>query len=117
VVKNILVVVTSPVAGREAEYNRWYTDVHLADVLRVPGFTAAQRFKLGANGPSGLPGSYLAIYEYETESDGAELQSAFDVLAKATQSGSMFISSAMDPVKISASIYAPITERLVRAAP
>ena len=42
-----LIVFTQPAAGQEAEYNRWYDEVHLGDVLEVDGFVAAQRFALG----------------------------------------------------------------------
>jgi hypothetical protein len=112
VVKNILVVVSSPTPGKEEEYNRWYTEQHLADVLRMPGFTSAQRFKLAVNGPNGLPGSYLAIYEYESAGSGEDLQFAFTILANATNSGQMYISQAMDPSKILASMFTPITEKL-----
>ena len=41
-----LIVFTQPAAGQEAEYNRWYDEVHLGDVLEVDGFVAAQRFAL-----------------------------------------------------------------------
>src|SRR4051812_5666782 len=37
---------TNPVEGREDEYNEWYTNTHLADLLRVPGLMSAQRFRL-----------------------------------------------------------------------
>lgn len=58
-----LVVLTRPVEGREEEFNDWYTNQHLDDVLAIPGFTAAQRFKL--KGDPMKPGSwnYFAIYE------------------------------------------------------
>ena len=39
-------VLTHPVEGREADYNQWYTEIHLAEVLALPGFVAVQRFKL-----------------------------------------------------------------------
>jgi hypothetical protein len=61
--KFVLTVFTNPVAGREEEYNKWYNEVHVPDVLRIPGFTAARRFKLGAEAES--PHKYLAIYEFE----------------------------------------------------
>ena len=38
------VILSNPVAGREDEFNEWYTKQHLDDVLKVPGFVAAQRF-------------------------------------------------------------------------
>jgi hypothetical protein len=59
-----LVVMSNPVEGREDEYNEWYTGRHLADVLNIPGFTGAQRFKI----EEGFEGShaYMALYEMET---------------------------------------------------
>jgi hypothetical protein len=65
--KQILVVVSNPTPGHEDEYNRWYSEQHLADVLRVPGFVAAQRFKLTMDSANSLPGPYLAIYEMESD--------------------------------------------------
>ncbi len=59
--EKILLALTSPVAGRDAEYNAWYDDVHLADVLRVPGITWAQRF-VAAKLQGALLLNYLAIY-------------------------------------------------------
>lgn len=57
----ILVVLTRPLPGGDEEYNRWYDERHLPDVLHViGGFTAAQRFeRLGER----APWPYLAIYE------------------------------------------------------
>jgi len=57
----ILLALTNPVSGRDADSNAWYDDVHLADVLRVPGITWAQRFAVAA-GQGALPLNYLAIY-------------------------------------------------------
>ncbi len=41
----MLFVYTRPVPGMEADYHRWYNEVHLPEVLRVPGFTHAQRLE------------------------------------------------------------------------
>lgn len=63
--KGILVVETSPASPeRDQEYNDWYNDIHLIDVLKLSGFTAARRFrKLDEGGAHG----YLAIYEVEAD--------------------------------------------------
>ena len=63
--KGIMVVQTGPVsAEREAEYNDWYSGTHTPEVLALPGFVAARRYKLaGGDGPP----SYLAIYEIEAD--------------------------------------------------
>jgi hypothetical protein len=40
----IFAVFSNPVAGTEAEYNRWYTTEHAPDVVSIPGFVSFQRF-------------------------------------------------------------------------
>ena len=71
--RHAYLVFTQPTPGQDAEYNRWYTDVHLGDVLRVPGVVAAQRFKL-QQGDSPAPAPYLAIYEIESDDVGEVLK-------------------------------------------
>ena len=44
--KHVFVVFTNPVEGKDATYNDWYDNRHLPDVLDVPGFVSAQRFRL-----------------------------------------------------------------------
>ena len=62
-----LVVMSSPVEGREAEYNDWYDNQHLGDVVRLPGFTGAKRFELQPGQEAPLGHTYLAIYDMETD--------------------------------------------------
>jgi hypothetical protein len=109
--KHILVVVSNPAtAAQEEEYNNWYSEKHLADVLDVPGFVAAQRFRLNLEAAKSLPGPYLAIYEMETD----DPTTTFANLEQATNTGKMPISPALDTVNMVASIFTPITERKVR---
>ena len=35
---------TNPTSGKEDEYNTWYDEHHLKDVINVPGFVSARRF-------------------------------------------------------------------------
>lgn len=115
--KQILVVVSNPTPGQEKEYNRWYTEQHLDDLLRMPGFVAAQRFKLAFDSAKSLPGPYLTIYEMETdELKSDDPKAAFAALTKAVEAGQMPVSPALDLVNIVASIFTPITERKVRAS-
>jgi hypothetical protein len=44
--KYTLVVLTNAVEGKEAEFNEWYSKTHLKDVIAIPGFKSAQRFKI-----------------------------------------------------------------------
>ncbi|MGB3501623.1 MAG: hypothetical protein WBA44_08375 [Mesorhizobium sp.] len=65
----LLVVFTNPVEGKDDEYNDWYDNQHLGDVLNVPGVRSAQRFGLGPvqRMPAPHPWKYMAIYEVETQ--------------------------------------------------
>lgn len=100
------VVVTDALPGREEEFNAWYDRQHVADVLRVPGFVAAQRFKL-AQPDSSLPGRYLALYEVETDNP----QAALAELTKRAGTQQMIMSEAMDMSKVSATLFAAIGAR------
>jgi len=63
-----MVVLTNPVPGREQEYNDWYDNRHIPDVLAVPGFVGAQRFNLVVNPGGGEPQwRYYATYQMETD--------------------------------------------------
>ena len=43
--KAIMFVQSKPSSpDREDEYNDWYTNTHLPEVLDIPGITAARRF-------------------------------------------------------------------------
>jgi hypothetical protein len=48
-------------ADREAEFNRWYNEEHLAERLAIPGFLAAARYEAVKGGPK-----HLAYYELES---------------------------------------------------
>jgi hypothetical protein len=72
--KGIMVVQSAPVdPARENEYNDWYDNEHVRDILAVPGFTSARRYKV--HGPAGdgtgAP-AYLAIYEIDADDLTAE---------------------------------------------
>jgi hypothetical protein len=62
-------VLTNPVEGAEQEFNRWYDEQHVPDMLGVDGVAAVQRFQFVTSG--GLPEPaqrYLAVYEVEADS-------------------------------------------------
>ena len=62
-----LVFSQPPEGASDADFNEWY-DEHLYEILAIPGFTAAQRFKLEPQvQESGTPNEfrYLAIFEIE----------------------------------------------------
>lgn len=69
--KNYLVMVlTEPTDGREDEFNDYYDNTHLDEVLATTTMTSAQRFKLVDEVGKVCPLPYLAVYE--TEADAPE---------------------------------------------
>jgi hypothetical protein len=52
-------------AAREAEFNRWYDEIHLPDVLETPGLVRATRYENTA--PAEGQAKFLALYEIETD--------------------------------------------------
>ena len=76
-----LVLSKPPEGVSEEDYNRWF-DGHVAHILELPGFVAAQRlemhFKRGTIDPP--PFTYLCLYEIEGDFDAAmqALRSAVD---------------------------------------
>jgi hypothetical protein len=101
--KGVLVVRTTPTEGREPDYNAWYDDVHLADILKLAGFTSARRFRT-LEGDS-FP--YLALYEVEAD----DLKAAQAAIGEGVASGAIPISDAlgMSPAPTMA-MYEQITE-------
>src|SRR5260370_8355910 len=68
--KYTFVVMTNPTAGKEGEFNEWYNTHHIPDVLNVPGFVSAQRFRIAdaqMGGEASKAYRYLALYEIETD--------------------------------------------------
>jgi hypothetical protein len=62
-----LIALTNPVEGREDEFDAWY-ERHIRDILRIPGFIAAQRHGITASQRTRPPSwRHLAIYDIETD--------------------------------------------------
>lgn len=100
------VVLSNPVAGRDDEYNDWYTNQHLADVVAVPGFVSAQRFRLRDAAAEGAPVQrYLAIYMLDTD----DPENAIAQLTKLVESGEMNMSEAFSMENLAATLYDAIT--------
>jgi hypothetical protein len=100
------VVRTNPVPGREDEYNRWYSERHLADVMSVPGFVSARRFKIVDPAADGAPAQrYMALYNMRTD-DPARL---IDTLRELVESGRMEMSEALSQDDLVTILYEAIT--------
>ena len=57
-------VFTQPKAGQDEEFNAWYSDRHIYDLVAIPGIAAAQRYQLLDATTAEKTPDYLAIYEF-----------------------------------------------------
>ena len=96
-------VFSNPVAGKEAEYNEWYDNVHVPDVLNVPGVCGAKRYEVAQLDPKTAPAhKYLAIYELDGEP--GDVMSG---LMSRVGTDQMTMSDALDMATISMTIWVP----------
>jgi len=63
----ILIVANEPAAGREDEYNEWYSGRHIPMMFRFRGLKKASRYRL--SGEDKESSKYLAIYEFDSKED------------------------------------------------
>jgi len=61
--KGIILVETRPSSpDRDQEYNTWYDEVHIPELVALDGFVSARRLR-----PVEGDGPYVAIYEVEAD--------------------------------------------------
>jgi hypothetical protein len=71
----------------EKEFNVWYDKIHIPDILKIPGFIHATRYKI--RGPVEGQGNYLSLYEIETEDIDKTMAVEHDVVTKLGEQGRM----------------------------
>lgn len=93
----VLVVYSNPVPGREDEYNDWYNNQHLQDVLAQPEYVQARRYKLtDLKLDPQMPDAsheYVAFYHINTDNPEAALQG----MVERVEAGVIGLSEAMAP--------------------
>ena len=107
----VFLVLTNASAGRDDEFNEWYNHQHIPDVLKIPGFVAAQRFSLagGQMDDATSPWRYLALYELDTD----DLAGALKELAASVGTPAMVMSDSLNMNGIGTYVFSPIAERVV----
>ena len=89
--------------GEDETFNRWYDDVHMPDVLALPGFLSGQRYRV-LDGTAARP-RYVAAYQVETNDPQATLTHLFEA-GKA-----MVISPSLDQEQVTITILEPGTSK------
>jgi len=100
---------TNPAPGKEDEYNAWYEEHHLKDVINCPGFVSARRFRLATTqfqfNTVAPAYRYLALYEIETDDVEASLA---EIVARAG-GADMMMTDAIDMSTLFAPLYEEVT--------
>jgi hypothetical protein len=94
------VVYTRPVAGQEDEFNDWYDNQHLQDLLKIPGVVRAQRFSTEIDGQR----QYLALYDLDTD----DVEACLEDIRSRSGTDRMVMSPALDMDSISDVAFAAI---------
>ena len=113
--KYVFIVMTNPNEGKEEEYNEWYNQQHIPDVLNVPGFVSAQRFRLAEpqlGGENSKAFKYLAIYDVETD----DLAGTLKELRARGGTPAMVPSDALDTKNMGNFIFTPCAEKVMASA-
>lgn len=106
-----IMVLSNPVAGREAEFNAWYTNTHILDLLKCPGVITAQRFKaVEAQSPNAAQ-RYLARYEVETD----DLAATMALVQGRLGGPHMPMSEAFDMASAVFLVVEPVTEKIAES--
>ncbi|GAA1011733.1 hypothetical protein Aple_012930 [Acrocarpospora pleiomorpha] len=85
----VIVVFTCAVEGKDAEFNEWYDNVHLPELLELPSIRSAKRYRLNEATNSSVKQRYLTVYDVTDPGQAAK------EMAEAVQNG-MLISPALD---------------------
>jgi uncharacterized protein (TIGR02118 family) len=105
--KYVFVVYTKPTPGKEEEFNRWYDEVHIPDVLRLPGFLSATRYRYEAvANTSESTHPYLALYTVETD----DIHATQAALTAAANTPAMPLNDALDLPGVKSSYFVALQD-------
>lgn len=107
-----LMVLSDPTEGCEDEFNTWYSDQHLADVVAVPGFRSARRFKLRTLTLGAFTNRYLAIYDMDAD----DPEAAVDLLMSLQGSAALPISPAINLDAANVAIFEACSDEVFASA-
>lgn len=103
-----LIVLSNPVAGREAEFNGWYDEIHIPDILECPGVITAQRFR-AVDSPTSFTATQKYVSRYEVETD--DLDATMAEIRSRRGGPQMVMSDAIDVASVVYLVVEPITQQ------
>lgn len=95
--KFVQVVFSNPTQGKEDEFNDWYDNVHIPELLTVPGMLSATRYALHdaaiyhVEGGAVPEHKYMCVYEMEGDVD-----EIMGKIRKSVANGQVHMSDSLD---------------------
>ena len=105
--KDLYLVFSNPLEGREDDFAHWYDSIHLGEILGLDGVNSAQRFDV--NAVDGAEVTHRSLAVYECEGDGNVVAAT---IADAMGSGSMTVTDSIDTSTMVRMVFTPRTPRL-----
>jgi len=102
-----LVVHGSATAGKDAEYNTWYLQHHLPDMLALPGVISGQRFVLAEDQDRVFDPKtqkYMIIFKIRTNN----LKAVFRELERRSKAKLIVMSPAFDGSTVTSAAFVPL---------
>ena len=87
--KQLVLVLSEPNEGEVDEFNRYYENLHLDEVLETTGWKTAQRYQLVEQAGQECPLPYLAVYEAESVEGKSVIARMNETRSQRQQSGSL----------------------------
>jgi hypothetical protein len=111
----LLIVFSNATADADQEkFNRWYTEVHVPDILRLGGARSARRYhSSGVELLPGIPepGDYVAVYQVEADSVD-DVRAIADKLQAGLAAGQADIDPSMDLSSVRAAWVLPLGDEI-----
>jgi hypothetical protein len=106
-----MIALTTPVAGKEAEFHDWYQNTHLPQLCELPTLNSAQRYQLVAKFTGSDTNPWLAIYDIECD-DPSEFLAA---MGEAAASGKLTQTDSSDMATTYTAVFSEYGERVSKA--
>jgi hypothetical protein len=108
----LYLVFSNPVDGMEQEFNEWYDNVHLREVLATPGMVSAQRYTVRETEMDRLLGTepkhrYCVVYEMNDDPD-----IVMGKIQAAVEAGEIHMHEALDLSTFTMSYWSPYGPKL-----
>ena len=98
-----MLVFSTPREGMDDEYNTWYTEVHIPELLQIDGLTSCTRYRAPAMDGQGAAHRYLAVYEID-----GDPATVFQQMRENSTSGRSTLSPALDPQATQVTFWEPM---------